>query len=442
MFNGPKFYSFSDHSDNNKSPNEAPISDDSLEQLLKETIDQGIDVTEKDQVSNEVQTVDLQNTNSIVKISEEEKKVISRSQKIHENQNSRSSRKTVARKFQRFLKARNINKKLEEISLEDYDQLITLFIWELKKKNGEDFVFNSVRTYVNQLFAFFSVYWLNNKLKNPPTLTNCPYSCNFFHIKLSELSEQGKTGSHRMGLTMEEEADLLNSLDIENDEMDLLIAAFWMIGKFTGYRGGEIFNLMKKQVQFKESKLVGTYVETYLNHRKNQNNLMGFNVTSKNIRKIFHYPKEKHDPYQIIKKYSLLVTPKRPPNSRFWSAVNANSQRKYWYKNMNIGRGHLAKLFKDRIKRAGIDKPNVTFHSIRATVVTNFVRNNINDKQGKTFTGHISDQSYNVYKTQDEIQSKRFSKTLLPRYPKENEEEEKYQKKKKEKSQKKKEDHF
>ncbi|KAJ6236731.1 phage integrase-related [Anaeramoeba flamelloides] len=386
------------------------MSDESLEQILKETLDEGIDVTENDQIKGEGNKVDLQNSKSELKISEEEKRVIDRSQKIHENKNSKSTRKTVARKFKRFLKGRNIRKKLEEISLEDYDQLITLFLWELKRKNGEDFVFNSVRTYINQLFAFFSIYWLNHKLKDPPTLTNCPYSCNFFHIKLSELSEQGKTGSHRMGLTMEEEADLLESLDIESNELDLLIAAFWMIGKFTGYRGGEIFNLTKKQVQFKESKLVGTYIETYLNHRKNQNNLMAFNVSSKNIRKIFHYPKEKYDPYRIIKKYSKLVTPKRPPNSRFWSAVNINSQRKYWYKDQNIGRGHLAKIFKDRIKRAGIDKPNVTFHSIRATVVTNFVRNNINGKQGKTFTGHISDQSYNIYKSQDDIQKKKKEK--------------------------------
>ncbi|KAJ6235822.1 hypothetical protein M0813_28382 [Anaeramoeba flamelloides] len=181
MFNGPQFYSFENQADTNEFPNDVPMSDESLEQLLKRQL-------------------------------------------------MRSTRKTVAQKFKRFLKGRNINKKLEEISLEDYDQLITLFIWELKRKNGEDFVFNTVRTYINQLFAFFSIYWLNHKLKTPPTLTNCPYSCNFFHIKLSELSEQGKTGSHRMGLTMEEEADLLNSLDIENDEIDLLIAAFWMIG--------------------------------------------------------------------------------------------------------------------------------------------------------------------------------------------------------------------
>ncbi|KAJ6245138.1 phage integrase-related [Anaeramoeba flamelloides] len=308
MFNGPQFYSFENQPYKNEFPNEVPMSDESLEQILKETLDEGIDVTENDQIKGEGNKVDLQNSKSELKISEEEKRVIDRSQKIHENKNS-------------------------------------------KKKNGEDFVFNSVRTYINQLFAFFSIYWLNHKLKDPPTLTNCPYSCNFFHIKLSELSEQGKTGSHRMGLTMEEE--------------------------------------------------------------------------------------EKYDPYRIIKKYSKLVTPKRPPNSRFWSAVNINSQRKYWYKDQNIGRGHLAKIFKDRIKRAGIDKPNVTFHSIRATVVTNFVRNNINDKQGKTFTGHISDQSYNIYKSQDDIQSKNFSKTLLPRYPNEKEdhqkEKEKYQMKKKKK---------
>ncbi|KAJ6250239.1 phage integrase-related [Anaeramoeba flamelloides] len=279
MFNGPQFYSFENQPYKNEFPNEVPMSDESLEQILKETLDEGIDVTENDQIKGEGNKVDLQNSKSELKISEEEKRVIDRSQKIHENKNSKSTRKTVARKFKRFLKGRNIRKKLEEISLEDYDQLITLFLWELKRKNGEDFVFNSVRTYINQLFAFFSIYWLNHKLKDPPTLTNCPYSCNFFHIKLSELSEQGKTGSHRMGLTMEEEADLLESLDIESNELDLLIAAFWMIGKFTGYRGGEIFNLTKKQVQFKESKLVGTYIETYLNHRKNQNNLMAFNQT-------------------------------------------------------------------------------------------------------------------------------------------------------------------
>ncbi|KAJ6243857.1 phage integrase-related [Anaeramoeba flamelloides] len=229
MFNGPQFYSFENQPYKNEFPNEVPMSDESLEQILKETLDEGIDVTENDQIKGEGNKVDLQNSKSELKISEEEKRVIDRSQKIHENKNSKSTRKT---------------------------------------EKWEDFVFNSVRTYINQLFAFFSIYWLNHKLKDPPTLTNCPYSCNFFHIKLSELSEQGKTGSHRMGLTMEEEADLLESLDIESNELDLLIAAFWMIGKFTGYRGGEIFNLTKKQVQFKESKLVGTYIETYLNHRK------------------------------------------------------------------------------------------------------------------------------------------------------------------------------
>ncbi|KAJ6255698.1 hypothetical protein M0813_11258 [Anaeramoeba flamelloides] len=163
MFNGPQFYSFENQADTNEFPNDVPMSDESLEQLFKETVDEGKYITENDQITGEVNNVNVQNSNSVLKISEEEKKVIDRSQKIHENKNSKSTRKTVAQKFKRFLKGRNINKKLEEISLEDYDQLITLFIWELKRKNGEDFVFNTVRTYINQLFAFFSIYWLNHK---------------------------------------------------------------------------------------------------------------------------------------------------------------------------------------------------------------------------------------------------------------------------------------
>jgi len=63
------------------------------------------------------------------------------------------------------------------------------------------------------------------------------------------LKENNLNGKHTAWLTEEEEPRFLDTLDLE-DPHDLLICAFWLMGIFTRFIGGEYFNIKRKDVNW------------------------------------------------------------------------------------------------------------------------------------------------------------------------------------------------
>ncbi|KAJ3434160.1 phage integrase-related [Anaeramoeba flamelloides] len=222
-------------------------------------------------------------------------------------------------------------------------------------------------------------------------------------------------GKQRQGLTMEEERVFFESLDLSN-EKDLIVASFWCIGKYTGMKGGENFYLTFKQVSWHEES-EEKWIEIHLPQIKKRraNYLPGISnkmvYVPESIKKIFHFPDNKYDPYIIIKRY-FDQCPKRDGDSRIWCAINGTQNRRKLFKDQNIGVRKLTNLLKRKILDASIKK-TITFHSTRTTAVNNLTNHGVPVSQGKKFTWLMSSEAYKAYGKEEPQFVKQLQKTML-----------------------------
>ncbi|KAJ6241604.1 hypothetical protein M0813_00307 [Anaeramoeba flamelloides] len=330
--------------------------------------------------------------------------------KKYVNKNTKRTRNLALRRFDNFLEERSLPKNYEKI--DKIDNQLCIFISRLRqKKTGDDYNWNSYKTMIHGLFGGLKDYFEDKDIvcENIPTLDNCKKTRNAFQTKLIKLKKENKVGKKRQGLTIEEEEKFFKRLNL-NDSEDLIVAAFWCIGKFTGIRGGENFNLKFNQVSWHEE-YDEKWIEIFQTVTKTDQGGINCKGSYEKIRKIFHFKKYKYDPYTIIR-YYFDHLPERKPKDRIWSAINRAKKAEFWYKKQNMGPKKLQSLLDERIKRANIKK-KITFHSTRSTVITNLVRKGIPDCQGKSFTGHESSKAYNSYKRNDPILFKNLQKKLL-----------------------------
>ncbi|KAJ3434939.1 phage integrase-related [Anaeramoeba flamelloides] len=104
---------------------------------------------------------------------------------------------------------------------------------------------------VHCLISYLRRVWQQNELDNYPTLEKLYRTQSTLDRNLNKLKEENKVGKHTAWLTGEEEDRFLSSLDLE-DPYDLLVCAFWLTGIFTGYRGGEYYQILQRDVSWEE----------------------------------------------------------------------------------------------------------------------------------------------------------------------------------------------
>ncbi|KAJ6245879.1 hypothetical protein M0813_19638 [Anaeramoeba flamelloides] len=374
--------------------------------------------------------IERKNQEEEVILSAQDQQVINKNQEHYQNPNSRKGILSAIGKFNKFLDQRGVTRQVEKLSLKSIDCLLTSFIQVLKNDKGEDYVWNSFRTNICNVFAYYRSYWKDKQLNTPcPTLNNCWSASNALERKLGFLKEENKVGIHAEGLTDEEETKFFNKLDFNSDK-DLLVAALWCVRKHTGYRGGELFDLKKSQFTWKGNKEVGRFIEISQTRTKTDQGGKGHKGAFYKFKRIYSFPSCEYDPYEIVTKYHGRCTPKRKQDSRFWCAVNWSKKRKYWYANINISRTRLTSYLQERIKRANIAK-KITFHSTRATRVTKLVRKEVSDDQDKLHIGYQYQRGSNAYKKQDDLFNEESTKHLLIKKKPENKKKNQMQKEEK-----------
>ncbi|KAJ3427449.1 hypothetical protein M0812_27035 [Anaeramoeba flamelloides] len=292
--------------------------------------------------------------------------LIKESEKGYINKNTESIQEMVAKRFQKFLEDKEENRELTEIPLKDLDRYIVVFISRMKKKNKESYSWNT---------------------------------------------EENKVGKHTDWLTNEEEDRFLSSLNIK-DPYDLLVSAFWLMGVFTGFRGGEYYKILQKDLSWEEED-GENFIKIIQRVKKNNQGTSKQKGCFQDFKLIFNYPNAKFNPYEIIKKY-YDNCPKRDPDDSFWCSVNRSPNRNKFYKDFNVPASTLRKYLQKRITNVNINK-KITFHSTRSTAINKFRRKGVKDSEGMFFTGHQSKSGYNCYKRQDRILNKQIAEALCHR---------------------------
>ncbi|KAJ3449184.1 hypothetical protein M0812_05329 [Anaeramoeba flamelloides] len=102
---------------------------------------------------------------------------------------------------------------MAEISLEDLDRYIVVFISRMKKKNKESYSWNSYRTMVHCLISYLRRVWQKHELENYPSLEKLFRTQATLDRNLNWLKEENKVGKHTDWLTNEEEDRFLSSLE-------------------------------------------------------------------------------------------------------------------------------------------------------------------------------------------------------------------------------------
>ncbi|KAJ3440391.1 hypothetical protein M0812_14058 [Anaeramoeba flamelloides] len=337
--------------------------------------------------------------------------LIKESEKGYINKNTESIQEMVAKRFRKFLEDKEENRELTEIPLKDLDRYIVVFISRMKKKNKESYSWNSYRTMVHCLISYLRRVWQKHELEDYPSLEKLFRTQATLDRNLNRLKEENKVGKHTDWLTNEEEDRFLSSLNIE-DPYDLLVSAFWLMGVFTGFRGGEYYKILQKDLSWEEED-GENFIKIIQRVKKNNQGTSKQKGCFQDFKLIFNYPNAKFNPYEIIKKY-YDNCPKRDPDDSFWCSVNWSPNRNKFYKDCNVSASTLRKYLQKRITNVNINK-KITFHSTRSTAINKFRRKGVKDSEGMFFTGHQSKSGYNCYKRQDRILNKQIAEALCHR---------------------------
>ncbi|KAJ6250741.1 phage integrase-related [Anaeramoeba flamelloides] len=119
----------------------------------------------------------------------------------------------------------------------------------MTKLNDESYSWNSFRTMVHCLMSYLRRVWQKKELEDYPTLEKLHRTQSTLDRNLNRLKEENNVGKHTPWLTLEEEDRFLSSLNLK-DPYDLLVCAFWLTGTFTGFRGGEYFQILQKDISW------------------------------------------------------------------------------------------------------------------------------------------------------------------------------------------------
>ncbi|KAJ6231657.1 phage integrase-related [Anaeramoeba flamelloides] len=182
----------------------------------------------------------------IIKSSQE---LIEESEKGYINKNTKRMQECVAKRFKNFLQEKEETRELTMIPLKDLDCHIVVFISRMTKLNDESYSWNSFRTMVHCLMSYLRRVWQKKELEDYPTLEKLHRTQSTLDRNLNRLKEENNVGKHTPWLTLEEEDRFLSSLNLK-DPYDLLVCAFWLTGTFTGFRGGEYFQILQKDISW------------------------------------------------------------------------------------------------------------------------------------------------------------------------------------------------
>lgn len=186
----------------------------------------------------------------------------------------------------------------------------------------------------------------------------------------------------------------------------------WDIRFYFARRGSEnMYNMTKTTFTIKMDEKTGMqYVvkvedEATKNHKQNERNIVTGYMPAIND--------AKYCPVRSFIKYTQAL---HPDSEKLWQTPKYNvfptNGQEIWYGPGNVGHNKLDKFMSNLAKSCGLQDKGYTNHSLRASGVTTLKRNDYNDKQIMSVTGHRSSASLNIYQKVASEEKLRMGLTL------------------------------
>ena len=192
--------------------------------------------------------------------------------------------------------------------------------------------------------------------------------------------------------------DIYHSKQLDPDEgpRQLQNKVQWDIRFYFARRGAEnMYNMKKTTFAVKNDDKTGVqYVvkcedEATKNHKKNEHDIVSGYMPSID---------NKYCPVKSFIKYTQSL---HPESDKLWQTPKYNrfptNNKDIWYGPGNVGHNKLDSFTTNIAKKCGLHDKGYTNHSLRASGITTLKRNDFNDKQVMSVTGHRSRASLDIY---------------------------------------------
>ncbi|CAB4044441.1 threonine dehydratase biosynthetic, chloroplastic, partial [Paramuricea clavata] len=130
--------------------------------------------------------------------------------------------------------------------------------------------------------------------------------------------------------------------------------------------------------------------EATKNHKANENDIVSGRMPSMVDKK-----------YCPVRSFIMYTVALHPTSEKLWQTPKFNlfptDGQKVWYGPSNVGHNSLDSFMSKLAKSCGFAQKGYTNHNLRASGVTTLKRNNYNDKQIMSITGHRSSASLAIY---------------------------------------------
>ena len=347
---------------------------------------------------------------------------------IEGRQNPNTKKKTAydVELFKRFIQTSTPglldSTSLHELSPQVLNDLLSKFIFGVRKKNGSEYEPTSLRGFLSSIQRY-----LNKQNYGFTIFTDAEFKTTMATLKAKQMDLKAKGfGNKPMtsdGLTDEEIEKLYASKCLGIESPQAVINTLWLnLTIHFGLRGGkEQRELCWGDVKLKQTPDGKEYLEYSVERQTKTRTGSDPRDTRKIKPRMYSAPDlpAERDPVRVYKFYAS----KRPESmqtddSPFYLAVNniqpSSLSVKPWYKVQPIGVNKLNSLLKDMVNEAhlGLENKRLTNHSARKHLVQKLNDNEIPPTQIMQITGHRNVNSVNNYSSLSDKQKEKISGIL------------------------------
>ena len=332
------------------------------------------------------------------------------------NKNTLSKTNRDVSLLKEFLRAKEIDKELENIEAKVLDEILCTFIVEVKKKDGGEYEPTTLRSFISSFDRYF---W---RKRYPTTIIDGQEfrkTRETLVAKQKELKKAGKGNKTKSTRALtDEEVDILYGKELLGlSSPESLLNTLWLNNtQHFGLRGcQEHRDMTWGDVQLKASADGVQFLEYTERQTKTRTG-----AEPKDTRavkpKMFSVPSSDRDP---VKAYHLYAS-KRPEqmnsaDSPFYLAVNytkLTQSSKPWFKAAPMGINKLNSLMKTMDQKGGLHAENLTNHSARKRMIQKLNDQEVPPTHIMQVSGHKNVQSLNNYSSLSEKQQRDISNIL------------------------------
>ena len=332
------------------------------------------------------------------------------------NKNTLSKTNRDVSLLKEFLRAKEIDKELENIEAKVLDEILCTFIVEVKKKDGGEYEPTTLRSFISSFDRYL-------RRKGYPTTIidgqEFRKTRETLVAKQKELKKAGKGNKTKAARALtDEEVDILYGKELLGlSSPESLLNTLWLNNtQHFGLRGcQEHRDMTWGDVQLKASADGVQFLEYTERQTKTRTG-----AEPKDTRavkpKMFSVPGSDRDP---VKAYHLYAS-KRPEqmnsaDSPFYLAVNYTKlaqSSKPWFKAAPMGINKLNSLMKTMAQKGGLHAENLTNHSARKRMIQKLNDQEVPPTHIMQVSGHKNVQSLNNYSSLSEKQQRDISNIL------------------------------